>query len=226
MTTKTCKKGLHQYDPVLKACPECSRITKKAWAIANPEKVQLSRAVYVEANKEKIKEQKDIYVKENLEKVKASKTKWRQNNLAQHNAGNKVWRENNPEKAAAAIAAWNKNNPGRKKANYEAWIRDNPDKVNALAAKYKAAKIQRTPSWLTDEHDKKTEFTYTLVKYLQQFSEENLHVDHVIPLQGKNVSGLHVHWNLQILTESENTSKGNKFDGTYDNESWKSLSCP
>jgi 5-methylcytosine-specific restriction endonuclease McrA len=53
---------------------------------------------------------------------------------------------------------------------------------------------------------------YTLANELSWLSEDPLTVDHIVPLQGKNVSGLHVPWNLQILPSKKNTSKGNRHE--------------
>ena len=83
-------------------------------------------------------------------------------------------------------------------------------KRNALTAKRRAMKLLATPKWLTAEQLLEIKSYYILAKELQWLNEEPLEVDHIIPLQGKEVSGLHVPWNLQILPESLNKSKGNR----------------
>jgi len=71
-------------------------------------------------------------------------------------------------------------------------------------AKYKASKLQRTPPWVgLVEFEEITEFYSNCPK--------GYHVDHILPLQGKLVSGLHCIENLQYLTAEENKSKHNNY---------------
>lgn len=90
------------------------------------------------------------------------------------------------------------------------YAKDNPHLFAAKTRKRKSAKLQRTPSWLTDEHHKQISMFYWEAAEVSKLVGEFHTVDHIIPLQGKTVSGLHVPWNLQILTKSENSAKGNR----------------
>jgi len=71
---------------------------------------------------------------------------------------------------------------------------------------------QATPKWLTLEQKRDIENIYWLAKDLQSVSGQTYHVDHIVPLKGQNVCGLHVPWNLQVLPSDINMSKGNKHD--------------
>lgn len=86
----------------------------------------------------------------------------------------------------------------------------NRGKVNALKALYRAMKLQATPKWLTKEHKQQIQEIYIESTRLTKETGIKHVVDHIIPLQGRIVSGLHVPWNLQILTFSENSKKSNK----------------
>lgn len=89
--------------------------------------------------------------------------------------------------------------------------RSNRAKFNAYDANRRAAKIERTPGWITEANNAAIMATYDKARLLTKETGIEHHVDHIIPLQGSLVSGLHVPENLQILTAAENLGKSNSF---------------
>ena len=82
--------------------------------------------------------------------------------------------------------------------------------INANAGKRRASKFQATPNWLTKEELQQIEELYEIAHAFKLYTGQEYHVDHIVPLQGKNVCGLHVPWNLQVIPAKENLSKHNK----------------
>lgn len=128
--------------------------------------------------------------------------------------------EKNREKAR--IYASKPENKQRRKEAILKMLSKNPDYYknimkekrsyyNAKAAEYRAIKRNATIH-LSENHRKQIEDIYWLASDLRLITGEPYHVDHIVPLQGKNVCGLHVPWNLQILPGDINQSKNNFFD--------------
>ena len=116
--------------------------------------------------------------------------------FSQQNAGMAKCRERNRDKARQTTKLWQKANKA---------------KVCAYTRNRQATKLKRTPNWLTTEHYLQMEGFYLLAKEMEKQLGQKYEVDHIVPLKGTNVSGLHVPWNLQVLTKSENCSKNNRF---------------
>lgn len=150
-----------------------------------------------------------VWKKANREKVKATNRTYKENNPDKVKAINKSYRESNPEKSKTSNTVWYKINRKRQKDTTKKWKKDNPDKTNAQTARRRAKKLRATPLWLTLEQKQQIDNIYTECSKLTRETGIPHEVDHIIPLQGKEVRGLHVPWNLQILTASENRSKNN-----------------
>ena len=76
----------------------------------------------------------------------------------------------------------------------------------------KSAKLQRTPAWLTDFDLLKIKCYYQLAAMRTRESGYDWHVDHIIPLQGANVCGLHVPGNLRVIPAIDNMRKSNLYE--------------
>jgi 5-methylcytosine-specific restriction endonuclease McrA len=103
----------------------------------------------------------------------------------------------NIEKSRARKLRWQKNNPGKSNAN---------NRLQQLK------KLNRTPSWLSKEDKVFIRCYYQLAAMRSRESGEAWHVDHIVPLSGDNVSGLHVPWNLRVIPAIVNLQKSNTFD--------------
>jgi len=141
------------------------------------------------------KEERNAYLLENKEK---------------RDAYNIDYYSKNKEKVSEVNADYYKNHREERVEYKKAYVKLFPGKVNALNMKRHATKLRATPSWLTEYQLKQIEAIYVEAAKLTRDTGIRHEVDHIIPLQGKTVTGLHVPWNLQILTKIENISKGNK----------------
>jgi hypothetical protein len=90
--------------------------------------------------------------------------------------------------------------------------KENAAKMNALEIKRNCSKIKRTPKWLTKKDFVEIENIYKEAKEKTKLHKEQYHVDHIVPLNGRNVSGLHVPNNLQVIKATENLFKSNKYN--------------
>lgn len=150
------------------------------------------------------------YKLENKEKVRAQYLEYNRINKDSRNKKAAIYREANREKVNTASRIYARNN---KEKLYEYAIKfkeANRGLVNSWAMKRHCAKLQRTPPWLSTTHLREIQHIYTLSAQLTKETGVVHHVDHIVPLQGETVSGLHVPWNLRAIPFYENCSKSNK----------------
>jgi hypothetical protein len=101
------------------------------------------------------------------------------------------------------------------------WASKNLDTVSARQNRRRARKLNAMPKWLTNEHHKIIKEIYAKCRETTKITGIPHEVDHIHPLSGSNFSGLHVPWNLQIITESENCSKNNNFPKGEEHLFWQ-----
>lgn len=175
-------------DGLYRLCKACNAAKLKARNDSKEYKAK--RAGYLSVNRETVNRQsmESYYRHHELSKARM---------LARRNA--------NKEERIKAAKEWRKVNPERVKTNRDRWFDERPGYMNERGMRRYASKKSATPPWADIE---KIREVYALAKEMRQ-SGLDVNVDHIVPLRGKGVSGLHVHWNLRIILAKHNRAKSN-----------------
>lgn len=198
-TGKPCRRGHVAERYTAGACVQC---------------VSERKAELYQQNREKVlaymKVQGAVYRKNNPEKRAENNRKWKNNNRARLNKLSKERYARDPDhrRKIARDSFWRRRESERLRAkDYRQRFKG---KINFYTGKRKAARLQRTPDWLTADDLWLIEQFYETAAARTKATGVQWHVDHKIPLRGKIVSGLHVPKNLQVILGTENSRKGNR----------------
>lgn len=165
---------------------------------------------YRTANKERIAAKKAEWKARNAEHVKRKDKEYAANNADKKARARKKWVALNPEKNLESKKKWLRENPNRRKAVSKAYAEANKEVARLCDANRKARKRSSTLPWLTEDHLWFMREIYALAVVRTEATGVRYEVDHIVPLAGKKVCGLHVPWNLQVITVAENRAKSNK----------------
>lgn len=179
------------------SCKACAKVVKSAYAL-KPEVREV-----------------------NLERSR----KWALDNKQRQQENRANWLALNKEKAAAITLAWQKKNRDRVNENYRRYYAKNKESVKARkilaiasdlpkdaakSAMRRFGRTKATPSWANKFFMAEA---YRLAALREQVFGFKWHVDHIVPLKGEKVCGLHVENNLQVIPAVENIRKKNHFQG-------------
>lgn len=176
------------------------RASSAAWRAKNKEKI----AGYYEANKAEYIAKAALWRKENPDRY--AEVNRAREAAPEVRAKRKAYREQNKEQLAKAVNAWHARNREHKIQYGKQYRAKNREKVLA-ADKHKNTVRQRLIGGQAIAR-----FYADEVRAIYRACPPGCHVDHIVPLKGKTVCGLHIPINLQYLTATENMRKGGRFD--------------
>jgi len=147
---------------------------------------------------------KEDWVKDNAKRGFKPKSE------AAKEAGRRYYERNREMVKARALAR----TPEEKKAWKKTHKQRHPEYYNALTSLRKRRHRNATPPWLTAKQKTEIKQLYLIAITMSNTTGQRYVVDHIVPLLGKDVCGLHVPWNMQVITQEENLKKSNKLLAT------------
>lgn len=172
----------------------------------------------------KLSAAKDGYAYLCLDCTKTKMKVWRSENEQRYKEAKQRWADLNKDKLRAKSKKYYAENREKHLAACDKWAKENPSKVARRFAKRRAIKRDSFPSWLSAVQLAQIQEMYDVALARTVQTSIKHHVDHIHPLQGNGFNGLHVPWNLRVITAKQNQQKTNNVDNAELHLFWEARS--
>ena len=157
-----------------------------------------------------LREYNAVYREKHKERVQASRAAYKASDKGKANKAK--YEADNPDVAILAKRKWYEQNKEMVCKQAMEFAKAHPSWKASHCAKRRASKLKALPTWLDVDELFLIEEMHHLARLRKDATGFAWHVDHIVPLQGKKVCGLHVPWNMQVIPGSLNSVKGNRFE--------------
>lgn len=156
-----------------------------------------------------------VHYLQNSDAYRARAKKWTEENPGAYQERLKTYfsRPEIKERARSRMKEWVAKNPDRKREQDREFTERNRSLVTSYKAQYRAARRRATPPWLTKEQISQIRAVYSEARTLSAQTGVKHDVDHIVPLAGRIVSGLHVPWNLRAIPRDVNNRRPRIYAG-------------
>ncbi|GIK83068.1 MAG: hypothetical protein BroJett024_41730 [Alphaproteobacteria bacterium] len=192
-------------------CRECRKERHRQWAARNREHVAAKTKAWIAANRERSQQYHAEYREKNRDALQQQNKEWRARKASYIAAYRRLKRNQNPEDTAARQAANYKKHREKRRAQQKAYYSQTIEQRLARNAKRRARQIEATPPWFGDLDELAMEEAYRVSRSRGRLTGIEWHVDHIVPLRGSGVCGLHVHNNIRVIPAVVNLEKGNRY---------------